>query len=56
MSGTPERTLRGQTLLISGCSRGIGLAIATRAARDGANIVMLAKTCLLYTSPSPRDS
>jgi len=50
MSSTPERTLRGQTLLISGCSRGIGLAIATRAARDGANIVMLAKT----VEPNPR--
>jgi citronellol/citronellal dehydrogenase len=50
MSGTPERTLRGHTLLVTGCSRGIGLAIATRAARDGANIVLLAKT----TEPNPR--
>ncbi|NUP58375.1 MAG: NAD(P)-dependent oxidoreductase [Pseudarthrobacter sp.] len=37
-------TLAGRTLLVSGGSRGIGLAIATRAARDGANIVLLAKT------------
>ncbi|MFT4051163.1 MAG: NAD(P)-dependent oxidoreductase [Microbacterium sp.] len=37
-------TLAGKTLLISGGSRGIGLAIALRAARDGANIVLLAKT------------
>lgn len=37
-------SLRGQTILISGGSRGIGLAIATRAARDGANIVLMAKT------------
>jgi citronellol/citronellal dehydrogenase len=37
-------TLAGRTLLMSGGSRGIGLAIATRAARDGANIVLLAKT------------
>jgi citronellol/citronellal dehydrogenase len=37
-------SLEGRTLLISGGSRGIGLAIATRAARDGANIVLLAKT------------
>ncbi|MHC6591118.1 SDR family oxidoreductase [Arthrobacter sp. C152] len=37
-------TLAGRTLLISGGSRGIGLAIARRAARDGANIVLLAKT------------
>ena len=40
----PTGTLRGRTILISGGSRGIGLAIATRAARDGANIVLLAKT------------
>ena len=37
-------TLTGRTLLMSGGSRGIGLAIATRAAQDGANIVLLAKT------------
>ncbi|MGX1161783.1 citronellol/citronellal dehydrogenase [Arthrobacter sp. SLBN-100] len=37
-------SLRGRTLLISGGSRGIGLAIAARAARDGANIVLMAKT------------
>ncbi len=36
--------LRGKTLLISGASRGIGLAIALRAARDGANIVVAAKS------------
>ena len=35
---------RDRTILISGGSRGIGLAIATRAAQDGANIVLLAKT------------
>ena len=39
-----ERTLHGKTLLITGASRGIGLAIAKRAARDGANLVLLAKT------------
>lgn len=37
-------SLQGRTLLISGGSRGIGLAIALRAARDGANIVLMAKT------------
>jgi citronellol/citronellal dehydrogenase len=37
-------SLRGQTILISGGSRGIGLAIAVRAAQDGANIVLMAKT------------
>jgi len=37
-------TLKGKTLFITGASRGIGLAIALRAARDGANIVIAAKT------------
>ena len=37
-------TLRDKTLFITGASRGIGLAIALRAARDGANIVIAAKT------------
>ena len=37
-------TLQGKTLFITGASRGIGLAIALRAARDGANIVIAAKT------------
>ncbi len=36
--------LKDKTLFISGASRGIGLAIALRAARDGANIVIVAKT------------
>lgn len=38
------KTLAGKTLLMSGGSRGIGLAIALRAAGDGANIVLMAKT------------
>src|SRR3954447_7255788 len=37
-------SLQGKTLFITGASRGIGLAIAKRAARDGANIVIAAKT------------
>ena len=37
-------TLSGKTLFITGASRGIGLAIALRAARDGANIAVAAKT------------
>src|SRR5690349_14712084 len=37
-------SLNGKTLFITGASRGIGLAIALRAARDGANIVVAAKT------------
>jgi len=42
MSSVPG--LKGKTLFITGASRGIGLAIATRAAADGANIVIIAKT------------
>jgi citronellol/citronellal dehydrogenase len=42
--------LRGKTIVMSGGSRGIGLAIALRAARDGANIALLAKT----SAPHPR--
>lgn len=42
--------LQGKTLLITGASRGIGLAIALRAARDGANIAVAAKT----DQPHPR--
>src|SRR5262245_53778815 len=37
-------TLKGKTLFITGASRGIGLAIALRAARDGANVAVAAKT------------
>jgi len=43
-------SLKGKTLFISGASRGIGLAIALRAARDGANIVVAAKT----SEPHPK--
>lgn len=43
-------TLAGKTLFITGASRGIGLAIALRAARDGANVVVAAKT----VEPDPR--
>ena len=37
-------SLKGRTLFITGASRGIGKAIALRAARDGANVVVAAKT------------
>lgn len=43
-------TLKGKTMFISGASRGIGLAIALRAARDGANIAIIAKT----SEPHPK--
>jgi citronellol/citronellal dehydrogenase len=45
-----EGTLAGRTLLISGGSRGIGLAIALRAAQDGANVALIAKTA----TPHPK--
>ena len=48
MTSTP--TLSGKTIFISGASRGIGLAIGLRAARDGANVVIAAKT----TEPHPK--
>ena len=41
---TDVTSLSGRTILMSGGSRGIGLAIARRAAAEGANIAMLAKT------------
>jgi len=43
-------TLAGKTLFVTGASRGIGLAIALRAARDGANVAIVAKT----TEPHPK--
>jgi citronellol/citronellal dehydrogenase len=43
-------SLKGRTMFISGASRGIGLAIALRAARDGANVVVAAKT----SEPHPK--
>jgi citronellol/citronellal dehydrogenase len=45
-----SRTLAGKTVFITGASRGIGLAIALRAAQDGAKIAIAAKT----TEPHPR--
>src|SRR3954452_19334867 len=43
-------TLKGKTLFITGASRGIGKAIALRAAKDGANVVIAAKT----SEPHPK--
>uniref|UniRef100_A0A8C7CJI4 Hydroxysteroid dehydrogenase-like protein 2 n=1 Tax=Oncorhynchus kisutch TaxID=8019 RepID=A0A8C7CJI4_ONCKI len=44
MMPPPRRKLAGQTLFITGASRGIGKAIALKAAKDGANVVIAAKT------------
>ena len=43
-------SLKGKTLFITGASRGIGLAIAKRAAADGANVAIAAKT----SEPHPK--
>jgi len=43
-------SLAGKTLFITGASRGIGLAIGLRAARDGANVAIIAKTA----EPNPK--
>jgi citronellol/citronellal dehydrogenase len=43
-------SLKGKTLFVTGASRGIGLAIALKAARDGANIAIAAKTA----EPNPK--
>src|SRR5215472_432592 len=50
MSTSVGASLSGRTLFVSGARRGIGLAIALRAARDGANIAIAAKT----TEPHPK--
>src|SRR5512140_3044577 len=46
----PMADLKGKTVFITGASRGIGKAIGLRAARDGANVVIAAKT----TAPHPK--
>src|SRR5690242_10115162 len=50
MAQSGSTPLAGRTLFVTGASRGIGLAIALRAAADGANIAIVAKT----TEPHPK--
>lgn len=50
MSTPDAKPLAGKTMIMSGGSRGIGLAIALRAAQDGANITLIAKT----DTPNPK--
>jgi citronellol/citronellal dehydrogenase len=49
-TGEMATTLKGKTLFITGASRGIGLSIGLRAAKDGANVVIAAKT----SEPHPK--
>ena len=50
MAATTAKPLQGKTLFITGASRGIGLAIAKRAAKDGAKVAIAAKTA----DPNPK--
>ena len=44
ISSQKEKPLRGKTIVITGASRGIGLAIGLKCAQDGANVAIFAKT------------
>ncbi len=44
ISSQKDKPLKGKTIVITGASRGIGLAIGLRCAQDGANVAILAKT------------
>jgi citronellol/citronellal dehydrogenase len=52
---TENKPLAGKTLFITGASRGIGLAIGLRAARDGANVAIAAKTARAAPQASRHD-
>ena len=47
--------LEGKTALVTGAASGIGRSTAEAFAKEGVLHVALIDTCLLYTSPSPRD-
>src|SRR5215218_2976840 len=50
MNADASTPLAGKTIFMSGGSRGVGLAIALRAARDGANVALMAKSA----EPQPK--
>ena len=45
----------GKTVIVTGASSGIGEATAKEFLSKGAKVILVARSCLLYTSPSPRD-
>ena len=47
--------LKNKTALVTGAGKGLGKACAIALAEAGAKVVIISRTCLLYTSPSPRD-
>ena len=47
--------LKNKTAVVTGAGKGLGRACAIALAEAGANLIIISRTCLLYTSPSPRD-
>ena len=47
--------LKNKIALVTGAGKGIGKACAIALAQAGAKVIIISRTCLLYTSPSPRD-
>ena len=47
---------KNKVAIVTGGGSGIGKASAAALANDGYSVVITGRSCLLYTSPSPRDS